>query len=176
MTLEPLLSHSRLLAGGMFRVWGGVHTVFAMEEVGFGVVSLGDEGGPFEPFLEDEGDELLLKPRPSPPKPVEGGHSRGLDVVPCTVTGALDKSPTKEVESKSLPSHAYSRVGRIPPGTYSRSAICGRVGSSPVIKIPRPGRGSSSGPRLDECVVRPMETKSSYVEISKGRPSRIRFM
>ena len=140
-------------------------------------VSLGDCVGPFQPYVEGGEEEQVEV------------CSQGLEVmgdleVRLVPRGdpspAQDTSDTLVFEEKvevPLPPHAYSKVGKIPPGTYSRETLTGLRGRGPLLKRSHLGQMPSVVPKMDVNVVCPVVEPEvrSYAEMARGKPKRIKF-
>lgn len=148
-----------------------------MEVAGETTISLGDVVGPFHPYVEVEGEDEL--------NGCNEGHSENDGVeVKVDVLGdivAVEEPlvlvvPLEEPVVPLLP-HAYSKVGKIPTGTYSREALRGKSEAIPLLKRPRLRQVQIGDPSMNVDVACPIvqEVVCDCAENAKGIPKRIKF-
>jgi len=148
-----------------------------MEDAGDTALSQDDVVGPFHPFVEVEGEAE------------ENGCTEGhtgngdldvaLDVVgePLAVEEPSCLVVLEEEPVVPLPRHAYSKVGKIPLGTYSREALRGKSVARPLLKCPylrQVPRGERTVNMDVACPVVQLEV-DNYAENAKGISKRIKF-
>ena len=137
-------------------------------------VSLGDVVCPFQPYVEVEGEDELFGcgEALTLPEVVDVGVELGTD--PSVLRDPREIIVVEDEVEKPLPAHAYSKVGKIPPGTYSREALKGSSGSSPLLKRPYLGLGV---PKMDKNVVSQVQESDigRYAEHAKGKTKRIKY-
>jgi len=98
-------------------------------------VSLGGDVGPFQPYAEVEEEEP--QEVSSQCYNVSGGVEVKL-VLKRDSPSVGDPSATlvlEEEANESLPTHVYSKVGKIPPRTYSREVLAGLSGARLLMKL-----------------------------------------
>ena len=148
-----------------------------MEDLEDIAVSLGDVVGPFQPYVEVEDEEEV--------KACSQGLTQTVEVdVGSDLRGDLEpKEDSRETivledEAKvPLPPHAYSKVGKIPPGTYSREALREMSGSGPLLKRSHLGQLPRVRPKMDANVGCPLVQPEvgSYAENARGKPKCVKF-
>lgn len=141
-------------------------------------VSLGDVVCPFQPYVEVEGEDELFGcgEALTLPEVVDVGVELGTD--PSVLRDPREIIVVEDEVEKPLPAHAYSKVGKIPPGTYSRDAVKGSSGSSPLLKRPYLGLGVPRvGPKMDKNVASQVVESDvgRYAENAKGKTKRIKY-
>jgi hypothetical protein len=148
-----------------------------MEVAGETTISLGDVLGPFHPYEEVEGEEEL--------NGCNEGHSENdgveakIDVIRDIVAVEEPRVLVVPEEEPIVPlaPHAYSKVGKIPPGTYSREALRGKSEAIPLLKRPRPRQVPIRERTMNVNVACPVvqEVVRDCAENAKGIPKRIKF-
>lgn len=111
-----------------------------MEDMYGSAISLGDDGGPFQPYVEIEDEEPKQESRQSQSLSVGVEDKSGLKRVAPSDSKCNTMPSLQQEANLPLPTHAYSKVGKILHRTYLRSTICGPSGSGPSAKLPRPSR------------------------------------
>ena len=148
-----------------------------MEDVRDTALSLGDVVGPFHPYVELEGEEEA--------NGCTEGHNGNddvdvqLDMVgdPLAVEEPSGIVVLEEEAVVPLPRHAYSKVGKIPPGTYSREALRGKSKARPLLKRLHLGQLPSVEQTKNVNVACPVVQPGvgNDAENASGIPKRIKF-
>ena len=162
------------LLPGHYRV--GLSNARVMDEDRGVVVSLGDCVGPFQPYVKGGEEEQV--------EVCSQGHEVMRDLeVRLVQRGDLslghetsDTLVFEEEVAVTLPPHAYSKGGKIPPGTYSRETLSGLRGRGPLLKRSHLGQMPSVVPKMDVNVVcHVVEPEvGSYAEMARGKPKCIK--
>ena len=149
-----------------------------MEDVGVIVVLLGDIVGPFQPYVEVEKEEEVIACDKGLTLLVVVDVGSDLRGDPSVVRDPREIIVLQDEADVPSPAHTDSKVGKIPPGTYSRVALRGTSGSTPLLKRPHLGQLPSVGLKMDvnvAChVVQPEVGRSA--ENARGKAKRIKFI
>lgn len=148
-----------------------------MEDARDTALSLDDVVGPFHPFVEVEGEDE--ENGCSEDHTGNGDVDVALDVVgePLAVEEPSCLVVLEEEPVVPLPPHAYSKVGKIPPGNYSREAMRRKSVARPLLKRPHLRQVPSGGRTVNVDVACPVVQPEvgNYAENARGILKRIKF-
>jgi hypothetical protein len=152
-----------------------------MEDVRDIVVSLADDVGPFQPYVEVEEEEVMANSQGRPlTTDVDVQSDVRADPPPSESSDEI--IVLEEDADVPLQPHAYSKVGKIPRGTYSRESVNRRRRGGPLLKRSYQGHLPSVGPKGNVNVVCPVVQSEAGslaggpADSVVGKPKRVRFI
>lgn len=148
-----------------------------MEDVRDIVVSLADDVCPFQPYVEVEDEEEVMANSQGRPLTTDVDVQPDVRADPPRSENSDDIRVLEKDADVPLQPHAYSKVGKIPRGTYSRESVNRRRGGGPLLKRSYQGHAPSVGTKVNANVVCPVVQSEvrSPADSVVGNPKRVRF-
>ena len=148
-----------------------------MEDVRDIVVSLADDVCPFQPYVEVEDEDEVMGNSQGRPLTTDVDVQLDVRADPPRSENSDDIIVLEKDADVPLQTHAYSRVGKIPRGTYSKESVNRRRRGGALLKRSYQGHLPSVGTKVNANVVCPAVQSEvrSPADSVVGNPKRVRF-